>query len=64
MQKALATMPVMNREIPAGITAVGSDFTYHEYIESGGVSSIGLTSSGDSKPSDDSTEGKPQNELF
>jgi penicillin-binding protein 1A len=64
MQKALATMPVMNREIPAGITAVGSDFTYHEYIESGGVSSIGLTSSGESKPTDDSTEGKPQNELF
>ena len=64
MQKALATMPVMNREIPAGITAVGSDFTYHEYIESGGVSSIGLSSSGETKPSDDSTEGKPQNELF
>jgi hypothetical protein len=54
----------MNREIPAGITAVGSDFTYHEYIESGGVSSIGLTSSGDSKPTDDNTEGKPQNESF
>jgi penicillin-binding protein 1A len=64
MQKALATMPVMNREIPAGITAVGNDYTYHEYIESGGVSSIGLTSSGDSKPTDDNTEGKPQNELF
>ena len=64
MQKALATMPVMNREIPAGITAVGNDYTYHEYIESGGVSSIGLTPSGESKPSDDSTEGKPQNELF
>jgi hypothetical protein len=57
-------MPVMNREIPAGITAVGNDYTYHEYIESGGVSSIGLTSSGDSKPTDDNTEGKPQNELF
>jgi penicillin-binding protein 1A len=64
MQKALATVPIMNREIPAGITAVGSDFTYHEYIESGGVSSIGLTPSGESKPSDDNTEGKPQNELF
>jgi penicillin-binding protein 1A len=64
MQKALATVPIMNREIPAGITAVGSDFTYHEYIESGGVSSIGLTSSGDSKPTDDNTEGKPQTESF
>ena len=64
MQKALATVPIMNREMPAGISALGSDFTYHEYIESGGVSSIGLSSSGESKPADDNSEGKPQNELF
>jgi penicillin-binding protein 1A len=64
MQKALATMPVMNREMPAGIAAVGGDFTYHEYIESGGVSSIGITTSGESKPADENSEGKPQNELF
>ena len=64
MQKALATVPSMNREMPAGISALGSDFTYHEYIESGGVSSIGLSSSGESKPADDNSEGKPQNELF
>lgn len=64
MQKALATMPMMNRETPAGITAVGNDFTYSEYIESGGVSSIGVTPSGESKPASENSEGKAQNELF
>lgn len=64
MQKALANTPMMNREMPAGISAVGNDFTYHEYLESGGVSSIGLTPAGDAKPTDDNTEGKTQNELF
>lgn len=64
MQKALANTPMMNREMPAGISAVGNDFTYHEYLESGGVSSIGLTPAGDAKPSEDNPEGKTQNELF
>lgn len=64
MQKALANTPMMNREMPAGISALGNDFTYHEYLESGGVSSIGLTPAGDAKPTDDNTEGKTQNELF
>jgi len=64
MQKALANTPMMNREMPAGISAVGSDFTYHEYLESGGVSSIGLTPAGDSKTNEDNPEGKTQNELF
>jgi penicillin-binding protein 1A len=64
MQKALANTPMMNREMPAGISAVGSDFTYHEYLESGGVSSIGVTPAGDAKPSEDNSEGKTQNELF
>lgn len=64
MQKALANTPMMNREMPAGISAVGNDFTYYEYLESGGVSSIGLTPAGDAKPSEDNPEGKTQNELF
>lgn len=64
MQKALANTPMMNREMPAGISALGNDFTYHEYLESGGVSSIGLTPAGDAKSTDDNTEGKTQNELF
>lgn len=64
MQKALANTPMMNREMPTGISALGNDFTYHEYLESGGVSSIGLTPAGDAKPTDDNTEGKTQNELF
>ncbi len=64
MQKALANTPMMNREMPAGISALGNDFTYHEYLESGGVSSIGLTPAGDSKTNEDNPEGKTQNELF
>lgn len=64
MQKALANTQIMNREMPAGISAVGNDFTYSEYLESGGVSSIGLTPAGDAKPSEDNPEGKTQNELF
>lgn len=64
MQKALATMPVMNREMPAGISALGSDYTYHEYIESGAVTSIGVSPNGESKPTEDNPEGKTQNEIF
>lgn len=64
MQKALANIPVIGREIPPGISAVGNDFTYHEYTESGAVNSIGVTPAAEAKPSGENADGTTQNELF
>jgi penicillin-binding protein 1A len=43
MQKALPKLPVTLREAPAGITTHNGDLTYAEYVESGGVGSIGTS---------------------
>ncbi len=42
MQKTLPKLPVVQREVPAGITTLNGDLTYSEYVESGGaVGSLG-----------------------
>ncbi len=41
MQKALPKLPVTQREVPAGITTLNGDLIYSEYVDAGGVGSLG-----------------------
>ncbi len=51
MQKTLQKLPMMQREVPAGITTLNGDLIYSEYVESGGaVGSLGNGSPDEEKP--------------
>ena len=64
MQKALASMPVLEREVPYGVVTSGSDYVYAEYAEGAGVNSIGNNAPGETKPATEKTEDAVKSELF
>ena len=64
MQKALASMPVLEREVPYGVVTSGSDYVYAEYAEGAGVNSIGNNAPGETKPAGEKTEDAVKSELF
>ena len=64
MQKALPSLPSVERETPSGITTAGGDYVYTEYSESGGIGSLGLTPPSESKPPTEKTEEGQKSELF
>jgi penicillin-binding protein 1A len=49
MAKALPALPVVEREVPAGVTTHSGDFMYSEYVEGGSVNSLG-GQGGEDKP--------------
>lgn len=71
MQKALQNVPVIEREVPPGITTHNGDLVYIEYAENGGVNAINGAAedkpadskTGDGKPAEKREEG-PKSELF
>ena len=61
MQTALKDVPMVERQIPAGIIQADGDYYYAENPPGTGVSSLGL---GDKVPEDEKTKDAVKNELF
>lgn len=64
MQKALPSLPVVEREMPSGVVEHNGDFMYSEYVEAA-VGSVGVgqpVGNGDSKPAQ--PEETPKSEIF
>jgi penicillin-binding protein 1A len=64
MQKALQGVSVQERAMPSGVTTYAGDYVYTEYADGSGVSSVGLTPSGDANGPGDKKEDEPQSEIF
>jgi penicillin-binding protein 1A len=64
MEKALANMPIVGRELPYGVVTNGSDFLYHEYADGSGVSSIGVAGAAEQKPVGEKTDEPAKSDLF
>ncbi len=63
MQKALPSLPVIERELPSGIVAHNGDFMYSEYDEAAvGSVGVGQPVGGESKPA--LPEETPKSEIF
>lgn len=63
MQKALPSLPVVEREMPAGVVAHNGDFMYGEYAEAAvGSVGVGQPVNGESKPA--LPEEMPKSEIF
>jgi hypothetical protein len=64
MQKALQGLSVQERVMPAGVTTYAGDYVYTEFADGSGVSSVGLTPSGDPDGTGEKKEDEPQSEIF
>jgi hypothetical protein len=64
MQKALQGESVQERAMPSGVTTYAGDYVNTEYADGSGVSSVGLTPSGDANGPGDKKEDEPQSEIF
>ncbi|MCM0043146.1 MAG: penicillin-binding protein 1A [Burkholderiaceae bacterium] len=63
MQKALPSLPVIERELPSGVVANNGDFMYSEYDEAAvGSVGVGQPVGGESKPA--LPEETPKSEIF
>ena len=50
--------------MPAGVTTYAGDYVYTEFADGSGVSSVGLTPSGDADGAGEKKEDEPQSEIF
>lgn len=64
MQKALPSLPVQEKPMPAGVTTYSGDYVYTEFADGSGVTSVGITPSGDAENSKEKKDEEPQSEIF
>jgi penicillin-binding protein 1A len=64
MQKALQGLPVQEKSMPEGVTTYAGDYVYTEFADGSGVTSVGLTPSGDAEKPGEKKEDEPQSEIF
>ena len=63
MQKALPSLPVVERELPSGVVSQNGDFMYGEYSEASvGSVGVGAPGNGENKPA--LPEETPKSEIF